>query len=158
MAPRRLGPALVAAPAPAPPAAFAHNAEAEFASLLDFYGIAWEYEPRTFVLATGGDGCPTLAFTPDFHLPEFDRYVEVTTLDQRLVTKKNRKVRLLREQVPGIDVRIVYRRDYLELLIKYGLAQPEQAAVSPVRAVAVEPVGLIGILPVAAAGGQSATA
>ena len=56
--------------------AFAHNAEAEFASLLDFYGVEWAYEPRTFVLETGPDGSPTLAFTPDFHLPEFDRYID----------------------------------------------------------------------------------
>jgi len=124
---------------------FAHNAERELASLLDFYGVAWRYEPHTFVLATGADGCATLAFTPDFHLPEFDRYLEVTTLEQRLVTRKNRKVRLLREQVPGIDVQIVYRRDYLALLVKYGLALPEQLPVPRRRgASAGEQLGLLG--------------
>ena len=106
--------------------------------------MAWQYEPHTFVLATGTDGCPTLAFTPDFHLTDFDRYIEVTTLDQRLVTRKNRKVRLLREQHPGIDVQVVYRRDYLELLVKYGLATPEQQVDGPTTAHrAVEPAGLL---------------
>jgi len=105
---------------------FAHNAERQFASLLDFYGIGWQYEPTTFVLAEGADGFPILAFTPDFYLPEGDVYVEVTTLKQRLVTRKNRKLRLLRERHPDVDVRILYQRDYLELLVKYGLEPPSQ--------------------------------
>ena len=32
---------------------FADNSERQFAKLLDFYNIAWEYEPRTFTLANG---------------------------------------------------------------------------------------------------------
>lgn len=126
---------------------FAHNAEAEFAALLDFYEVRWAYEPRTFVLAEGPDGCPTQAFTPDFYLPDFDRYIEITTLDQRLVTRKNRKVRLLRELVPGIDVQILYRRDYQELLVKYGLAAPEQAGDSRTRSRAAEASGLLAVGP-----------
>jgi hypothetical protein len=98
------------------------------------------------VLETGPDGCPTLAFTPDFYLPAFDCYLEVTTLDQRLVTKKNRKLRLLREQHPELDVRIIYQRDYHHLLVKYGLAVPQQHAVDGVRplASASEALGLLG--------------
>ena len=107
---------------------FAHNAERQFAALLDFYGIDWEYEPHSFVLEEGPDGCPTMAFTPDFLLPAFGCYVEVTTLDQRLVTKKNRKVRLLREHRPDLDIRIIYQRDYLDLCVKYGLEAPQQHA------------------------------
>jgi len=78
------------------------------------------------VLAEGPDGCPTLAFTPDFLLPAFGCYLEVTTLEQRHVTRKNRKARLLRERHPDIDVRIIYQRDYHHLIVKYGLAPPEQ--------------------------------
>lgn len=127
---------------------FAHNAEREFASLLDFYRVRWDYEPVTFVLAAGPDGCPTSAFTPDFHLPDFDRYIEVTTLSQPLVTAKNRKVRMLRQQVPGIDIQIVYRNDYLELLVKYGLDRPEQDTSGPKRCVAAsEDPGLLGAGP-----------
>jgi len=94
--------------------------------LLDFYGIAWEYEPRTFVLETNGDGQPMQAFAPDFYLPAYDLYIEITTLNQKLVTKKNRKVRLLRELYPDVKVKMFYQRDYLALLVKYGLEQPDQ--------------------------------
>ena len=112
--------------APHAAVAFAHNAERQLAKLLDFYGVAWEYEPRTFVLASDVDGNPTQGFTPDFYLPAYDLYIEVTTLSQKLVTKKNGKVRRLRELHPDIRVRIIYQRDYLGLLEKYGLEEPEQ--------------------------------
>lgn len=95
---------------------FAHSSEREVARLFDFYGIAWEYEPTEFVLERDVEGRPTEAFRPDFYLPAFDRYVEVTTLNQKLVTKKNRKLRRLRELRPDIDVRILYQRDCQALL------------------------------------------
>ena len=90
------------------------------ADLLDFYEIAWEYEPRTFVLEADAGGNPTTAFTPDFYLPEHDLYLEVTTLRQSLVTRKNRKVRMLRERHPGIRIRILYRRDLDRLLVTHA--------------------------------------
>jgi hypoxanthine phosphoribosyltransferase len=105
---------------------FAHNAEWQLAKLLDFYGVAWEYEPRTFELAWDADGRPTRAFTPDFYLPGHDLFIEVTTLRQELVTKKNGKVRRLRELHPEVQVKVLYQRDYLGLLVKYGLEEPEQ--------------------------------
>jgi bifunctional protein TilS/HprT len=100
---------------------FAHPSERQFAQLLDFYGIEWQYEPTTFVLEADDGGNPLLAFTPDFYLPAHDLYVEVTTLAQKLVTKKNRKVRLLRERHPDVNVKLLYQRDYQALLVKYGL-------------------------------------
>ena len=102
---------------------FAHNSERQFAKLLDFYGIEWEYEPRTFPIEFDRFGQPVQAFTPDFHLPAYDLYVEITTLNQRLVTKKNRKARRVRE-LYGITVKVLYQRDYLGLLVKYGLDVP----------------------------------
>jgi hypoxanthine phosphoribosyltransferase len=105
---------------------FAHNAERELARLLDVYGIAWEYEPVTFVLERFDDGRPRRAFTPDFYLPDFDSFVELTTLDQRLVTRKNAKLRRLRELHPEVRVAILYQRDYLHLLAKFGLEPPQQ--------------------------------
>ena len=39
-------------------------------------------------------------FTPDFYLIDLDVYVELTTLKQRLATKKNRKLRHLRGIYP----------------------------------------------------------
>jgi hypothetical protein len=105
---------------------FAHNSEAQFAKLLDFYGIAWDYEPRTFTLEIDRDGNPVQAFTPDFYLPAYDLYIEITTLNQKLVTKKNRKARRLQEQHPDINIKVLYQRDYLRLLVKYGLEPPSQ--------------------------------
>jgi hypothetical protein len=105
---------------------FAHNSERQFAKLLDFYSIAWEYEPRTFVLQRDRDGNPEQAFTPDFYLPAYDLYIEITTLNQKLVTKKNRKARRLVELYPDVSVRVFYQRDYLQLLVKYGLEPPSQ--------------------------------
>jgi hypothetical protein len=112
-------------------APFAHRSERQFAQLLDFYGVAWEYEPRTFVLDEDADGNPKAAFSPDFYLPAYDLYIEVTTLDQRLVTKKNRKVRELRERYPEVRIKILYQRDYLALLVKYGLEAPSAEAPTP---------------------------
>ena len=105
---------------------FAHNSERQFAKLLDFYGIAWEYEPKEFVLEWDRDGQATQAFRPDFYLPAYDLFIEITTLNQKLVTKKNRKIRRLRELHPEVNVKIFYQRDYLNLLVKYGLEAPSQ--------------------------------
>lgn len=105
---------------------FAHNSERQFAKLLDFYAIEWEYEPRTFTLERDRDGNPVQAFTPDFYLPAHDCFIEITTLNQRLVTKKNRKARRLRELYPDVTIKVLYQRDYLELLVKYGLEAPSQ--------------------------------
>ena len=105
---------------------FAHNSERQFAKLLDFYGIAWDYEPTEFILERDRLGNPVQAFRPDFYLPAYDIYIEVTTLSQKLVTKKNRKIRRLRELNPGVKVKILYQRDYLNLLVKYGLEEPSQ--------------------------------
>ncbi|HEX3877830.1 MAG TPA: hypothetical protein VHW24_12640 [Bryobacteraceae bacterium] len=102
---------------------FAHHSEQMFANLLDFYRIAWEYEPRSFPVQTGPNGEVLEAFTPDFYLPEFNLYVELTTMKQSLVTKKNRKVRRLRELYPDINVQVFYAKDLENLIFKYALAQ-----------------------------------
>jgi len=101
---------------------FANQSEEIFANLLDFYRIAWEYEPRSFPIQWDRDGRIMEAFTPDFYLPEFDLYVELTTMKQSLVTRKNRKVRLLRELYPQINVQVFYQKDFENLVFKYGLA------------------------------------
>ena len=106
---------------------FAHDSERSFAAVLDFYGVAWQYEPTEFVLERNERGQPCLAFRPDFYLPDYDLYIELTTLNQRLVTKKNRKVRRLRELHPEVNIKILYQRDYLNLVAKFGL-HPEVAA------------------------------
>jgi hypothetical protein len=100
---------------------FAHASERQFAQLLDFYGIGWAYEPTSFDIEWNAAGLVTRRFTPDFYLPAFDLYIEITTLNQNLVTKKNRKVRLLRERYPEVRCKVFYQRDYLSLVTKYGL-------------------------------------
>jgi hypothetical protein len=102
---------------------FAHESEEMFANLLDFYRIAWEYEPRSFPIQYDPDGKPLEFFTPDFFLPEFDAYIELTTMKQAHVTRKNRKVRLLRELYPGINIQVFYQKDFENLIFKYGLAE-----------------------------------
>ncbi|MDR3718167.1 MAG: hypothetical protein P4K98_05145 [Bryobacteraceae bacterium] len=102
-------------------AQFYHPSEQIFANLLDFYRIAWEYEPKSFPIAWDASGRVLEAFTPDFYLPESDLYVELTTMKQSLVTKKNRKIRLLREIYPGVNIQVFYLKDLQELVLKYGL-------------------------------------
>lgn len=106
---------------------FAHASERQFASLLDFYGIEWDYEPRSFDLEWDDEGKVTRRFTPDFYLPAYDLFIEITTLNQKLVTKKNGKVRRLRELYPGIHCKIFYQRDYLSLVQKYRLENESNA-------------------------------
>lgn len=110
---------------------FAHPSERQLALLLDFYEVEWEYEPRAFAIAWDDQGYPTKMFRPDFWLPEEERFIEVTTMDQKLVTKKNRKVKALREHHPRVDCTILYQRDYLHLVIKYGLELPENVVDAP---------------------------
>ncbi len=107
-------------PAPGPDHAFAHASEAEFARILDFYQVSWSYEPHVFPILWDLEGNVLESFAPDFYLPDLDTFVELTTLQQRLVRKKNRKVRRLRELYPGIRIKLFYARDFRALMVKYG--------------------------------------
>ena len=138
---------------------FAHASEAEMARILDFYEVRWAYEPTTFPILWNLDGDVVESFAPDFYLPELDMFLEMTTLKQRLVRKKNRKLRRLRELYPDVRIKLFYARDFRAMMLKYGrlgLAEslsgtpgqvvPERAAVevptggAPVAAM-VEPGG-----------------
>ena len=103
------------------PPRFVNGAERECAQILDWYGIPWEYEPRSFVLERDAEGRVTSAFTPDFYLPEQDLYIEVTVMKQSLVTRKNRKLREVRRLYPEIKVKLFYRRDIERLAQRYRL-------------------------------------
>jgi hypoxanthine phosphoribosyltransferase len=155
-------PAAPAAPAtPRPP--FAHASEAEMARILDFYGVRWEYEPETFPILWNLDGEVVESFAPDFHLPDFDLYLEMTTLRQKLVRKKNRKLRRLRELYPDIRIKLFYARDFRELMLKYGKLAlhaalsgtsgqvvPDRPVPGPAEPVDATPAGLPGTAPRAA--------
>ena len=129
------------AKAPAPTtvddARFAHESEEEFARILDFYGVRWQYEPRTFPLRQDDDGRIIEAFSPDFYLPDFDLYLELTTLKQGLVTDKHRKMRRLVELYPDIQIKLLYKRDYLSLLAKYGIGAVNEHEHMAVREVLI---------------------
>ena len=66
------------------------------------------------------------SFTPDFYLPDFDLYIELTTMSQKLVTKKNRKVRRLKELYPEVNIKIFYQKDFRALLARFGIASEAQ--------------------------------
>ena len=118
-------------PKPAPPEGpahppldeihFAHASERVAAEILDFYQIRWQYEPTTFPIEWDGHGDVVASFTPDFYLVDFDVYIELTTMSQKLVTKKNRKVRRLKELYPDVNVKIFYQKDFRALLARFGV-------------------------------------
>ncbi len=124
---------------------FAHASEAEMSRILEFYGVAWRYEPTTFPILWNLDGDVVESFSPDFYLPEFDLYLEMTTLKQSLVRKKNRKLRRLRELYPDIRIKLFYARDFRAMMLKYGrlgLAQSLSGTLGqlgPADRVAVDP-------------------
>ncbi len=101
---------------------FAHASERVAAEILDYYRIRWQYEPRRFPIEWDGKGNVIAYFTPDFYLIDFDTYIELTTMSQRLVTKKNRKIRRLKELYPEVNVKIFYQKDFRALLARFGMA------------------------------------
>jgi bifunctional protein TilS/HprT len=108
---------------------FAHPVEREFARIFDEHGIAWLYEPHTFVLERSTDGAVREAFTPDFYLPGLDVYVECTVMRDGLMFRKRRKARKARRH--GITVEILGRRDIERLAGRWELHQLAQAANTP---------------------------
>ena len=109
------------------PPHFAHPAEEIFAKILDFYGIEWQYEPRTFPLEWDKQGRVTEAFSPDFYLPAQNLYIELTTLRTKLATFKNRRIRRMNELYPEIHIKLIKRREMREMMEKYGLYQSAAA-------------------------------
>ena len=121
-------------PASAASPRFAHPSEEEFARILDFYGLRWDYEPLSFPLEWRDDG-PVEMMTPDFYLPDLDLYLELTTMKQSLVTQKNRKIRKMRATYPEVNIKLLYRKDFHRLLAKFGfgpLAGPDVPRISRV--------------------------
>src|ERR1700674_5755328 len=122
---------------------FAHPSEQEFARFLDYYRIRWVYEPVSFPIAWEGSQVAEM-FTPDFYLPEQDLYIELTTMKQSLVTPKNRKLRMVRELYPELNVRLLYRKDYQPLLVKagYGALEVQHLRKEDIGEILISPVEL----------------
>ncbi len=105
------------------PRSFKHQSEEEFSKILDMYNIKWEYEPRTFPIEWDAEGNITKAFSPDFYLPDFDTYIEITTMEQKYVAEKKKKVHRLKELYPGTNINIVFKNDFYSLLKRFGLRE-----------------------------------
>ncbi len=118
------------------PVRFAHESEEEFARILDFYRVAWQYEPRTFPLKEE-EGRLVEALTPDFYLPDLDLYIELTTLKQSLVTQKHGKIRRFQERYPDLQIKLLHRSDYLSLLAKYGFGPFSEVEVAGIEEVLI---------------------
>jgi len=103
------------------PVVFKHPSEEEFAQILDMHDIEWEYEPRTFPIKWDEEGHVIQAFSPDFYLPRFNNYIELTTMDQRYTAAKKKKVELLKKLYPGTNISIVYKNDFYSLVERFGL-------------------------------------
>lgn len=119
---------------------FVHPSEQEFARFLDYYRIRWVYEPTSFPIAWE-EGRVSEMFTPDFFLPEFNMYVELTTMKQSLVTPKNRKVRMVRELYPDVNVRLMYQKDYQQLLVQagYGVLDVQHLRQEDIQQILISP-------------------
>jgi len=100
---------------------FVHPIEEAFARILDYYGVAWDYEPRTFPLKWNAKGGVTEAFTPDFYLPQQDLYVELTTLRPKLTQRKNRKLKRIKELYPEINIKLFKRRELRNMMLRFGM-------------------------------------
>ena len=107
---------------------FAHPSEKTFASFLSLYGHKWEYEPIEFALSWNENGQPTRGFRPDFYLPDLNVFIELTVLEQRLVTKKNAKIRAFRALYPEVELVVVYQKDFNDLVQKHSSVTSEVRA------------------------------
>ncbi len=103
------------------PLSFIHPAEEIFSKILDYYGVEWQYEPRTFPIEWNDNGDVIEAFTPDFYLPQQNLFVELTTLRPKLSTSKNRKLRRIKEIYPEINIKLFKRRELHQIMVKFGL-------------------------------------
>ena len=104
---------------------FMHPSEEEFAHMLDFYRLRWEYEPRTFLLEWDSEGNVIEAFSPDFYLLDQDLFIELTTQKLRQAWRKNRKIRRMKELYPEINVRLIDKKGFESLLKKHSIDQDE---------------------------------
>lgn len=102
------------------PVIYKNPSEEEFAKILDLYELKWEYEPRTFPIKWDAEGNIIQAFSPDFYLPDFDTYIELTIMNQKYTSVKKKKVELLKKLYPGININIVFKEDYHSLIKRFS--------------------------------------
>jgi len=86
---------------------FRSSWEANVARYFNFVGIKWEFESKTFWFENIKRG--NRSYTPDFYLPEEDRYVEVKGwMDKSSKTKLKR----MAKYYPNIKIEIIAKDEY----------------------------------------------
>lgn len=106
-----------------PKPVFIHPIEEVFSRILDYYGVEWEYEPRTFPLEWDSEGNIIEAFKPDFYLPQQNLYVELTTLRPKLTQKKNRKMKKVQQLYPELNIKLFKRRELRNMMLRFGMVE-----------------------------------
>lgn len=84
--------------------------EANFARLMNFLNIKWEYAPKIFDLGTQ-------KYTPDFYLPEVNIFIEVKNFMWKYSEIRDKKFRRL---YPNIKLQLLLKEDYLKLQNTYS--------------------------------------
>ena len=104
------------------PPQFANEAELECAKVLDYYGVPWLYEPRTFVLEDDEDGRVLEAFAPDFYLPGAGS-VPRDHGDEAVArhAEEPQAAQAASERYPDVNIKLFYKRDIERLGQRYGL-------------------------------------
>ena len=94
---------------------FAHKSEEIFAEHLNLFGIDWVYEPVSFPLKWGS-GSIKMMFTPDCYIPSLDVYVEITTMNQNLITKKSKKIKKAKKLYPDKNFKLINEQQFYNFL------------------------------------------
>lgn len=94
---------------------FAHNSEKIFAEHLDLFDIDWVYEPTSFPLKWGS-GAIRMMFTPDFYIPSLDIFVEITTMNQKLITRKSKKIKIAKKLYPEKHFKLINEKEFYNFL------------------------------------------
>ena len=84
--------------------------EANYARLLNYQGVRWVFQPRTFQLETQ-------KYTPDFYLPDSDEYIEIKNFLSDYSKKRDEQ---FRKCFPDIKLRLVLKVDYLKLQARFA--------------------------------------
>ena len=88
--------------------------EADFARVLNYCGMKYEYEPRRFTLQRADGG--TLTYAPDFFVPELHCWYEIKGwMDQRSAEK----IRLFKEQYADERLVVIDKTQFAELQMRY---------------------------------------
>ncbi len=84
--------------------------EANYARLLNFQGMRWVHQPQTFRLKKQN-------YTPDFYLPEQDKFIEIKNFLSDYSKNRDEEFRKL---YPNLRLDLILKKDYLKLQEKFA--------------------------------------